>query len=129
MTPLLTTLLLTWSQPTENQHLDGLATYYVDGLFETVMQNRGVELPPGVIPVALNRAGDLGREVWLVFPSGRVYHGLSVDCAQEGEHYLERLRLGRIVEVPFYVAGAEGFAGVGPHPVAVWFTTPPEGWR
>lgn len=128
MTTLLAAAMLLWSEPTDAAHLDGLATYYADGLMEQVAQNRGLVVPDGMVPVALNAAGDLFREVWLLWPDGTVTAGYSVDCAQR-VHYETRIEQGRVVEVPYQLAVERGFAGVGPVPVGVWLEEPPGGWR
>jgi hypothetical protein len=117
------TLLLQWQEPEPIVSKAGYATYYADGLIEAVAANRGIFLRHGEIPVALNRAGDLHRTVWLRWPSGRVDRAVSVDCAQRA-HYVDRLKQGRVVEVPAWVARREGFYGIGPMPVEIWYGWP-----
>ena len=119
-------ITLPWSEPTP-QHVPferGVSTYYAPKLMDKVVANRGMNVPEGFIPVALNRKGDIGRIVWVYFPrSGNLYPAISVDCAAS-DHYGDRLELNRVVEVPAWVAQDEGFYGVGPEPVEVWYTVP-----
>lgn len=61
-----------WSEPTPMTFLDGYATYYAPGLMEKVAANRGIDLQAYLGGVALNRAGDLGRAVWLEWGPGQV---------------------------------------------------------
>jgi len=120
-------LLLTgWSQPTEVESLEGYATYMNPGMMNTVIDNRGLSWADGV---ALNRAGDLGRTVWIVWDDGSVTGPLPVvDCAQEN-HYLERERQGRVVEVSARLAKEKNFYRVGPVPVTVLFEAPETRWN
>ncbi len=66
----------------------GLATYYGSGVMEWVEKYRRGrdQLPPCpecVGNVALLRAGDIGRKVWLQHPNGELYGPfLVIDCAQ-----------------------------------------------
>ncbi len=112
-----------WDQPTNTVTIHGVSTYYAPGVMQQVISNRGLDWPDGV---ALNRAGDLGRTVWLQWDDGTITGPLvAVDCAQEG-HFETRERQGRVVEVSAELAKSRGFYGVGPHPVIVWYTEPPE---
>lgn len=120
-------LLMQWSEPTTASYDVGVSTYYKPGLMADVVENRNVWVPNGVVPVALNRHGDLGRTVWLLWPSGRIDVALSVDCSQRG-HYQRRLAKDRIVDVPAWLAIREGFYGWGPWPVRVLFGPPPGVW-
>jgi hypothetical protein len=66
----------------------GLATYYAPGLMEAVQGKRAVsgqigDCPECVGAVALLRAGDIGRKVWLQPPGGEpVGPFLVVDCTR-----------------------------------------------
>ena len=114
-----------WTEPTPYTVTvqSGLATYMAPGRMEQVLTNRGLQLN-GRIPVALNRAGDLGRYVWIEWPDGTIYSAVVVDCAQR-EHYRARAQDNRIVEVSAEIAQARGFYDVGPSPVKVWYRPPP----
>lgn len=115
----------TWDERTEAIGLTGLATYYAPGVMEEVAINRHLDLDGYVAAVALNRAGDLERVVWLEWADGEVFGPyLVVDCARRGEHFEARERQGYVVEVPAGVARLRGFYGVGPEPVTVWFRDP-----
>jgi hypothetical protein len=69
----------------------GLATYYASGTMEWVWEYRRQngqvpECPECVGAVALLRAGDLGRKVWLQPPGGELAGPfLVVDCAATGD--------------------------------------------
>lgn len=125
-----TAALAAWALPAIVGMLQGEATYYAEGLMEQVAENRAMDLRPFVGGVALNRAGDLGRVVWLEWEApdgtGGTVEGpfLSVDCAREGKDYERRELEGRIVEVDWEVAVRRGFAGVGPVGVKVWYRYP-----
>jgi len=113
-----------WSEPTPMTFLDGYATYYAPGLMEKVAANRGIDLQAYLGGVALNRAGDLGRAVWLEWGPGQVEGPfLAVDCAQF-KHFPERQRLSYVVEVDAGTARRHRFYGAGPVPVRVLFTEP-----
>lgn len=100
-----------WKARTEEEEIRGRATYYAHGLMEEVARNRGMNLGPFKGGVALNRAGDLGRVVWLE-KDGRVFGPyLVVDCAQQGEHFTRREELGLVVEVPWELAMEWGMRG------------------
>lgn len=114
-----------WAMPSPEDTIVGKATYYRPGLMDQVAINRGLDLDGYLAGVALNRAGDLGRVVWLDFDDGLLYGPfLVVDCAQRGEHFRRREAQGYVVEVPAWVARLHGFYGVGPVPVTVRFVDP-----
>lgn len=127
MTAILAAALLTsWPQPTDATSIQGKATYYRDGLMQEVLDYRGLGFADGV---ALNRAGDLGRVVWLQWGDGSIDGPFVVaDCAQRA-HYIGRKELGRVVEVSAKVAKEKGFYGVGPVRVIVWFEFPRMVWQ
>jgi len=126
MTNLLFALLAGWSQPTDAEVIQGVATYYSDGVMRQVIDNRGLGFADGV---ALNAKGDLGRFVWLQFDSGATLGPLPVvDCAQEN-HYDTREGQERVVEVSAKVAREQGFYGIGPVGVTVWFEPPERMWN
>lgn len=113
-----------WTVPSSDDRLDGRATYYDEGLMEQVAANRGKSLEGYAGGVALNRAGDVGRRVWLQWGDGTTTGPhLVVDCANR-RHFGERERQGLVVEVDAQTAQRRGFYGVGPVPVAVWFVEP-----
>jgi len=112
-----------WTIPTPSD-LAGKATYYAPGLMREVAENRDLNVE-GFGAVALNRAGDLGRVIWLDWGEGPEGPYLSVDCAQEA-HYQDRIAAGRAVEVSAREAKRRGFYGVGPVPVKVLFRLPVE---
>lgn len=115
-------LLTGWNTPTPADAIHGYSTYYADGLMDRVISNRGLGYGDGI---ALNRAGDLGRVVWLEWGDGPIDGPLNVvDCAQ-AVHYETRERLGRVVEVSAELARERGFYKVGPAPVTVWLIEPP----
>ena len=66
----------------------GLATFYASGMMEYVegyrhSQGQLPSCPECVGTVALLRAGDIGRKVWLQSPDGeRVGPFLVIDCAR-----------------------------------------------
>lgn len=125
LTAALAVTVALWTVPTSEPHLDGLATYYSPGLMEQVAVNRGMDLTGYHSGVALNRAGDLRRTVWLTWPDGQVTGPhLVIDCAQRN-HYATRESQRRIVEVAAELAQEIGFYRVGPHPVRVLFRQPP----
>jgi hypothetical protein len=120
-------LLAGWSQPTRAEALEGYATYMAPGVMDTVISNRGLSWSDGV---ALNREGDKGRIVWLVWNDGTIAGPLPVvDCAQEGKHFEKRERQHRVVEVSARVAQDKGFYGWGPVPVTVMFAEPGIRWN
>jgi len=126
MAAIVIALLAGWSQPTEADALEGYATYMSPGVMDTVISNRGFGYADGI---ALNGAGDMGRNVWLVWKDGTITGPLPVvDCAQEN-HYLDRERQGRVAEVSAELAQEKNFYGVGPVPVTVLFEAPRMGWN
>lgn len=113
-----------WLSPTEASSIDGTACYYDPGLMEMVARNRGVSLHGFVGGVALDRAGDRGRSVWLQWEKGNIEGPfLSVDCAKR-KHVG-----GCVVEVDASVAKRHGFFGVNRVPVRVYFEDGPDASR
>ncbi len=121
-----------WSRPSEVSILTGQATYYSPGVMETVAVNRrlirsreGYQAwlrAEGVAgAVALNRAGDLGRRVWIFGPDEQWAEYLVIDCAGRKD-YLARITAGQVVEVDWPTARRWGMAG--PVPVVVSFEKP-----
>lgn len=121
---MLTLLTALWQIPTSDDSVTGMATYYAPGIMEAVAVNRGMSLSGYRGGVALNRAGDLGRTVWLEYKDEIVGPYLVVDCARRGPDFEERERKGYIVEVDHRVARDWGIVGVGPAPVKVHFELP-----
>lgn len=113
-----------WCQPTDVVVEVGLGTYYSEGVMRQVAENRELAHLSLVGYVALNRAGDIGREVWIQHRGAVWGPFVVVDCAQE-RHFEERLRSRYIVEVPYWLAEVWGMVGVGPLPMAVWYDPPP----
>lgn len=104
--------------------LVGKATYMDHGVMDRVLDNKGVGLPPSRT-VALNRAGDRGRWVWVQWPDGSIDGPLlAVDCVQR-DRFLLRESWRVVVEVSAELAVRRGFYGVGPVPVVVWMDQPP----
>ena len=68
----------------------GLATFYAPGMMEHVLDVRDgygqmLRCPECVGTVALLRAGDIGRKVWLQPPGGeKIGPFLVIDCAAPG---------------------------------------------
>jgi hypothetical protein len=113
--------LIAWLLPTSQSTIAGQATYYDPGLMEQVAANRHMDLTGYLGGVALNRAGDLGRDVWLEWEDGTIQGPfLAVDCANR-RHFEEREAQGYIVEVDAQTAQERGFYGVGPVDVRVHF--------
>jgi hypothetical protein len=126
MTALAAVLFVTsWADPTPPavKHLHGFATYMARGVMDQVLANRGIVVPEGTIAVALNRKGDLGREIWIEYAGGFFHRAVSVDCASEHD-YLKRLEQSYVVEVSAEEADEEGFCAEGPVPVTVYFENP-----
>lgn len=124
-----TTLFALWSLPTPQPAIEGYATYMRPGLMAQVAANKAIDIEAYHGFVALNRAGDLGRVVWLQWEDGTIDGPLLViDCAQRGKHYAQRMHQQRVAEVDYDLAKLRGFAGVGPVPVVVWFQKPPALW-
>jgi hypothetical protein len=84
----------------------GLATYYAPGLMEAVQAKRALngeigDCPQCVGAVALLRAGDIGRKVWLKAPGGEpVGPFLVVDCARR-QDVLPLLERGWAVDLSY----------------------------
>ena len=120
-------LLALWAQPTEAASIAGLTTYYSPGVMQTTADNRGMDLTHYAGGVALNRAGDLGRTVWLEHEGEISGPYLVVDCARRGVHFESRERkdkngMALIAEVDYRLARTWHMAG--PVPVKVWFELP-----
>lgn len=114
-----------WLLPTNAVYIEGKATHMADGVMAGVVENRDLDLAGYVGAVALNRAGDRYRDVWLEWADGTVDGPfLVVDCAQRGEHFEAREEAGYIVEVSEKWAKRRGFAWVAPVEVTVWFVDP-----
>jgi hypothetical protein len=118
-----------WTIPTSDEVISGLATYYAPNVMEAVAVNRGMSIAGFRGGVALNRAGDLGRTVWLEYDGEITGPYRVVDCAHRGVHFEDRLSKGYIVEVDYRVARDWGIVGVGPVPVRVHFELPTIGER
>jgi hypothetical protein len=95
----------------------GLVTYYAPGMMDYVANYREQhgQLPPCddcVGSVALLRAGDIGRKVWLQLPGTDVVYGpfLVVDCART-EDIPDLLDRDWVVDVSFEVGQAWGLTG------------------
>ncbi len=117
-------LVAVWGLQSTEPFIDGMATYYGPGVMEEVVFNRNMDLRGYIGGVALNRAEDLGRVVWLERGSEITGPWLVVDCAQAGEHYLNRENADPplVVEVPW--EQAEKWQMRGPTQVRVWFIRP-----
>ena len=69
----------------------GLATFYAPGMMEHVLDVRDgygqmLRCPECVGTVALLRAGDIGRKIWLQPPDGeKIGPFLVIDCARQGD--------------------------------------------
>lgn len=105
----------------------GTATYYGPGIMEAVAAYR---LAAGDVEpcaecvgfVALPRAGDVGRRVWLRLAGGVYGPFLAVDCAAQGD-FAEFTGRSHVVEVSYGWAARLGMQG--PLPVTVWEWRPP----
>ena len=84
--------LSAWHLPTPGNYVDGGAAFMAEGVMETVIRNRGLQVPYPEGCVALMRAGDLGRVVWLQ-RGDEVIRVEACDCAQAG-HYERRVAQG-----------------------------------
>jgi len=123
---LLLAALAGWQEPSSADVINGMATYYNDGVMQEVIANRGLGFIDGV---ALNRKGDLGRYVYLQWDDGTVTGPLPVvDCAQKA-HFKTRQSKNQVVEVSAEVAREQGFYNVGPVGVLVWFEKPTKMWN
>lgn len=114
-----------WMTPTDAPSIDGMATYYAPGLMQAVADNRGMDLSHYRGGVALNRAADLGRTVWLEHDGKIDGPFLVVDCARQGVHFNDRESRGHVLEVDYRQARDWRMVGAGPIPVRVWFELPP----
>ena len=128
-------VLLPWNESTPDVALTGKATFYSEGkmaevaeyrefITDTVAYQSWLQSSGYVGAVALNRARDRFREVWLQRPDGTIEGPfLSIDCAQRGQHYEDREVDNRIVEVDH--ATAERWGMDAPlDGVTVWFEDP-----
>lgn len=118
----ITLALLSWEEQTPGTFIDGKATYYSIRRMEEVAANRGMALDGAIGFVAMNRAGDLGRLVWIERDGDITGPYRVVDCAQNGAHYEQREDKRLIIEVSWEQAQAWGMRG--PVPVRVWFQNP-----
>lgn len=118
-----------WATPTDAQAIDGLATYYAPKMMQTVADNRGMDLTHYAGGVALNRAGDLGRTVWLEHAGEISGPYLVVDCSRRGEHFDDRESRGYVLEISYCLAREWRMVGIGPAPVKVWFELPEQEGR
>lgn len=107
-----------WGQPTPDPILAGQATFMAPGRMAEVAVTRGYIAHPDDYPawldaqglvgaVALNRAGDLGRTVWVTGPAGLEGPFLVLDCAQLA-HYPAREARGLVLEVDHPTAARWG---------------------
>jgi hypothetical protein len=112
-----------WADMTAAQILDGWGTHYSNGLMAEVARARGISLDGFAGGVALNRAGDLGRAVWLEFNGTVSGPYLSVDCARRGRDYVVREQKRYIVEIDYDLAQRWGVVG-DPFAVRVYFEAP-----
>ena len=113
-----------WTIPTAEPSITGRATHYAAGLMELVAATRELSLAGYAGGVALNRRGDLRRQVWLDWRDGSTDGPyLVVDCAQR-HHFADREASDLVVEVDYQTADARGFAGLAPVPVVVHFQQP-----
>ena len=89
-----------WRSPTRAEEIAGEASYYAAGIMAAVAQRRGLDLAGYRGGVALLRAGDLGREVWVMVGDSGTWAGpfLVVDCAQR-IHYPGLVGRGRVIEL------------------------------
>jgi hypothetical protein len=114
-----------WKVPHGEDQISGRSTHYAPRLMATVAANRGMDLVGFQDGVALNRAGDLGRKVWLEWSDGTIDGPmLVVDCARRTDA-AERERQGYVVEVSAELAGEREFYMLHSVPVVVWFVPPP----
>ena len=112
-----------WSIPTSDSEISGRCTYMNEGRMEETISNRGITLPPGTIPVALNRCGDLRRRVLLEWGDGSLDRAYVVDCARS-DHFAARENGHLVAEVDAATARKRGFYLIGPVPVRVIFPGP-----
>jgi len=115
-------LLLPWDDPTPGISIEGKASFYNIRRMQEVAYNREMELDGAIDFIAMNRAGDLGRLVWIE-KDGIVYGPYrNVDCAQEGAHYEARENRNLVIEVSW--EQAQEWHMIKPMPVKVWFIYP-----
>jgi len=109
-----------WNEPTAAEAVDGLATFYANDIMEQVAAYRGYDGP--LEPVALMRAGDLGRTVWVRVDGA--WHGpmVAVDCARR-DHYEARVAEGKVAEFSWSFWRRLGLP-MRPYPVTVSFASP-----
>ena len=113
-----------WAEPTPGRPVSGEASYYAPGIMAAVANRRGLSLAGYRGGVAMMRAGDIGREVWILAGDSETWAGpfLVVDCAQR-IHYPGLVARGRVIEIDRRAWRALGLAG-GPAPVVVSFVGP-----
>ena len=87
------TLLALWNTPTEEQQIQGDASFYAEGLMRQVCETRGFSLDGYAGAVALMRRGDLGRTVWIFGEPMLV-----CDCSQK-KHLALNLDRDRVAEL------------------------------
>lgn len=118
----MTLLLLPWDKPTPGVSIEGKASFYNARRMQEVAHNRGMELDGAIDFVSMNRAGDLGRLVWIE-KDGVVYGPFrNIDCAQEGPHYEAREDKKLVIEVSW--EQAKKWRMIKPIPVRVWLVPP-----
>ncbi len=78
----------------------GLAMFYSDGLFDRVIENRGIVVPFDVIGfAALLDAEHIGQRVWIRWPDGTLDGAyLVADCANAA-HRAELIERGWVIDV------------------------------
>ena len=116
-----------WMRPTTETVLEGTATHMDPGLIREVAFNRGMSLMGYIDAVALNRRGDIGKEVYLqrVLDGSVVGPLLVVDCV-DFKDYARREGQGKVAETSAMLARLWDFYYVGPEPVRVFFH--PQNW-
>jgi len=121
-----------WRAQTVAAQLQGDATYMAPTMMAKAAMGHGYIADwrdwPGWLEsrgyagaIALNRAGDLGRTVWLVGPDGIIRRVFVADCAGR-DAYAWRVKNGRIAEVDWMTARAWGMNDLVP--VTVYFEFP-----
>lgn len=90
-----------------SQVTTGSATYYANGVFETVAANRGLELPaacPECIGyVSLLDCGHIGQHVWVSNGQETIGPLLNVDCAAD-YHRAALVERGWIADLLYWLA-------------------------